>query len=203
MIISAGRCFCHLSIRLMQVLILKGLSLTIRYFTAGLHLLPPPYLTRSILPFSVWQVLSVCLFNSRKETFAWGRICHLFPETKKKKKMKRGFSTLCLSPFLSSVSTHLRSLHHCGVSASSSGFRALTLSSGWEVQESTAGLMHCGLGDLARRMKDEFFWLSSKSVVQKNWTNYRVHAQKMHTHQVLMLYAHFLYSRALLHAHTH
>lgn len=103
-----------------------SLPLTIRQFIAGLHHSLPCYRSLSILPVSVCQVLNA-VFSTQER-----RRClrENLPFISGDKKMKRGLSTLYLFPFLSSFSRHLCSLHHCGVSSSSAGLRAFTLSSG-------------------------------------------------------------------------
>lgn len=81
----------------MQVLMLKGLSLcplTIRHFIAGLHPSLPLYLSLSILPVSVCQVLFAGFSTQER------RLClrENLPFISRDKKMKRGFGTLYLSP---------------------------------------------------------------------------------------------------------
>lgn len=144
----------------MQVLMYKGLSLCplmIRDFIAGLHLSLPLYFSLFILPVSVCQVLFPG-FSTQERRLCLRENLPFISEDKKK------WKALCIffsSPFLSSFYTHLCSVLHCGVSSSNSGLRAFSLSSGWEDWESSAGLMHWGLGGWDSRMEDEFSRLSS------------------------------------------
>ena len=116
---------------------------------------------------------------------------------RQKKKMKRGFSTLYPSPpFLSSFSTHLCSLRHCGVSSSSSGLRAFTVSSGGEVHGRARPATCTGgwvIGTEERRMNSFDSRLNPSSRrIEQNIVDLNKRRTLTPLQQVLILNAHFL-----------
>lgn len=150
-------------------------------------------LSTSHSPF--WQFLSakcfLLAFQPKKGDFAWGRICHLFPRDKK---MKRGFSTLYLSPrfvfilYTSLLSAPLSSLFiqlgppcfQSVLGGERTGRSRLAKCTG----DSVIGTAGWRMTSLDAHLNPLFIWIEdTHTYTQRSWT-------KMHTYAITPLYAH-------------
>lgn len=150
-------------------------------------------LSTSHSPF--WQFLSakcfLLAFQPKKGDFAWGRICHLFPRDKK---MKRGFSTLYLSPrfvfilYTSLLSAPLSSLFiqlgppcfQSVLGGEGTGRSRLAKCTG----DSVIGTAGWRMTSLDAHLNPLFIWIEdTHTYTQRSWT-------KMHTYAITPLCAH-------------